>query len=334
MYLLDDPLSAVDAHVGLHLFNECLGPKGQLGQRNATRILVTHQVHFLKEADWVVIMRDGKIEVQGTSSDIQNSGVDFSTLLSSLDEENEEIDLTMEQETSLGKRSRNESMSSAKSANEANHSVDDAADDKMHDLEDSSKGKVKGSLLMHYFNSAEKPVAFCVLIVLFLLAQALASGADYWVANWYVLSTSPSLQCNPFYLFIFTTNCRTQIEEQRTYYTQQSEHVAFAKIIVQTDSSNSSIGVSADDGESLPSTKTCAWIHGSILAALLVIALIRCVEHFHKFETPVNTVIPFSDHFHSFDCAWPPPKSFMTACSRASFPRRCDFSTQIHRDAY
>jgi ATP-binding cassette, subfamily C (CFTR/MRP), member 4 len=58
IYLLDDPLSAVDAHVGRHLFDECIGNKGTLGLRKATRILVTHQVHFLKDADWIVILKD------------------------------------------------------------------------------------------------------------------------------------------------------------------------------------------------------------------------------------------------------------------------------------
>jgi ATP-binding cassette, subfamily C (CFTR/MRP), member 4 len=58
IYLLDDPLSAVDAHVGRHLFDECIGAKGTLGLQKATRILVTHQVHFLKDADWIVILKD------------------------------------------------------------------------------------------------------------------------------------------------------------------------------------------------------------------------------------------------------------------------------------
>lgn len=58
IYLLDDPLSAVDSHVGKHLFNECIGPGGRLARRHATRVLVTHQVHFLKDADWVIVMKD------------------------------------------------------------------------------------------------------------------------------------------------------------------------------------------------------------------------------------------------------------------------------------
>lgn len=58
VYLLDDPLSAVDPHVSKHLFNECIGPKGRLAKMNATRILVTHQVHFLRDADWLVVLRN------------------------------------------------------------------------------------------------------------------------------------------------------------------------------------------------------------------------------------------------------------------------------------
>lgn len=58
IYLIDDPLSAVDAHVQSHLFNKCLGPNGFLAQQNATRILVTHQLHYLKEADWIVVLRE------------------------------------------------------------------------------------------------------------------------------------------------------------------------------------------------------------------------------------------------------------------------------------
>lgn len=58
VYLLDDPLSAVDAHVGRHLFDEVVGPKSYLAEQKATRVLITHQVHFLKEADWIVMIED------------------------------------------------------------------------------------------------------------------------------------------------------------------------------------------------------------------------------------------------------------------------------------
>lgn len=81
IYLLDDPLSAVDAHVGKHLFDEVIGPKGCLASYNVTRLLVTHQVHFLKEADLILIMERGKIVRQGTYAELANSNLDFAKLL-------------------------------------------------------------------------------------------------------------------------------------------------------------------------------------------------------------------------------------------------------------
>ena len=59
--LLDDPLSAVDTHVGSHLFQNCIC--GFLQDR--TRILATHQMQYLPEADWVVVMEAGRISHQG-----------------------------------------------------------------------------------------------------------------------------------------------------------------------------------------------------------------------------------------------------------------------------
>ncbi|KAF8963069.1 hypothetical protein BGZ46_001047, partial [Entomortierella lignicola] len=64
IYLLDDPLSAVDAHVDKHLWRHLIGPKGLL--KDKTRILVTHGIHHLKEVDKVVMIRDGKINSQGS----------------------------------------------------------------------------------------------------------------------------------------------------------------------------------------------------------------------------------------------------------------------------
>lgn len=59
IYLLDDPLSAVDTRVGKHLFQECI--KKYLDGK--TRILVTHQLQFLKEADLIIIMDEVSIKL-------------------------------------------------------------------------------------------------------------------------------------------------------------------------------------------------------------------------------------------------------------------------------
>ena len=57
IYLLDDPLSAVDAAVGKNLFNRCI--KGFLANR--IRILVSHQLQFLKQTDCVFVLENGTV---------------------------------------------------------------------------------------------------------------------------------------------------------------------------------------------------------------------------------------------------------------------------------
>ncbi|XP_061228390.1 ATP-binding cassette sub-family C member 2 isoform X2 [Neopsephotus bourkii] len=64
IYVLDDPLSAVDAHVGKYLFEHVLGPKGLL--QNKTRILVTHSISFLPQVDNIVVMVAGAVSEQGS----------------------------------------------------------------------------------------------------------------------------------------------------------------------------------------------------------------------------------------------------------------------------
>lgn len=61
--LLDDPLSAVDAHVGKRILNSCLlnGPLS-----NRTRILSTHALHVLPFVDYIYVLDGGSIAEQGT----------------------------------------------------------------------------------------------------------------------------------------------------------------------------------------------------------------------------------------------------------------------------
>ncbi|VDL69418.1 unnamed protein product [Nippostrongylus brasiliensis] len=72
VYLMDDPMSAVDSHVGAQLFSSVIGPEGML--RNKTRILITNELAFLNQSDFIYIMNDGKIEHRGTYKELMQSG--------------------------------------------------------------------------------------------------------------------------------------------------------------------------------------------------------------------------------------------------------------------
>ncbi|XP_072527070.1 ATP-binding cassette sub-family C member 12 [Salminus brasiliensis] len=62
IFLLDDPLSAVDAHVGKHIFEECI--KKELKGKSV--ILVTHQLQYLEFCDEVLLLENGEIKEAGT----------------------------------------------------------------------------------------------------------------------------------------------------------------------------------------------------------------------------------------------------------------------------
>ncbi|KAK2963510.1 Multidrug resistance-associated protein [Blattamonas nauphoetae] len=73
IYILDDPLSAVDAHVGRYLMDNCIC--GVL--KGKTVILMTNQLQFLDRADKILVLDNGRITAQGTYAEIREQGVNF-----------------------------------------------------------------------------------------------------------------------------------------------------------------------------------------------------------------------------------------------------------------
>mmetsp|Transcript_37767 Transcript_37767/g.45946 ORF Transcript_37767/g.45946 Transcript_37767/m.45946 type:complete len:191 (-) Transcript_37767:2105-2677(-) len=65
---MDDPISALDAHVRKAIFDQVF-----VGlMKGKTRILVTHAIDFINQADHVIIMKDGKVEAQGSYKELES----------------------------------------------------------------------------------------------------------------------------------------------------------------------------------------------------------------------------------------------------------------------
>ncbi|KAJ3266425.1 hypothetical protein HDU77_001036 [Chytriomyces hyalinus] len=89
IYLLDDTLSAVDAHVGRHIFDHVIGPNGLLAKK--ARVFVTHGIHMLPETDYVLQMHNGEIAEFGTYQDLMSQGANkFSQLMKEYGKRKEE----------------------------------------------------------------------------------------------------------------------------------------------------------------------------------------------------------------------------------------------------
>uniref|UniRef100_A0A672VBZ6 ABC-type glutathione-S-conjugate transporter n=1 Tax=Strigops habroptila TaxID=2489341 RepID=A0A672VBZ6_STRHB len=81
VYLLDDPLSAVDAHVGQHIFEHVLGPNGLL--KDKTCVLVTHTINILPQVDNIVFLVDGTISEIGSYQELLQRNGAFAEFLHS-----------------------------------------------------------------------------------------------------------------------------------------------------------------------------------------------------------------------------------------------------------
>ncbi|KAF4025940.1 hypothetical protein G4228_017948 [Cervus hanglu yarkandensis] len=85
IYLLDDPLSAVDVHVANQLFEKVIGSSGML--RNKTRILVTHNLTLLPQMDLIVVMERGRVAQMGTYQELLSETKTLTNLLQAFSEQ-------------------------------------------------------------------------------------------------------------------------------------------------------------------------------------------------------------------------------------------------------
>ncbi|CAO1628044.1 unnamed protein product [Parajaminaea phylloscopi] len=95
IYLLDDPLAAVDAHVGAHIFKHVIGPEGML--KSKARIITTNMVFFLPEVDQIVSFRRGILMPErGTYDEVLARKGELHALITGLGKQS---DRRMEQQT-------------------------------------------------------------------------------------------------------------------------------------------------------------------------------------------------------------------------------------------
>ncbi|XP_038042652.2 ATP-binding cassette sub-family C member 6 isoform X1 [Anas platyrhynchos] len=197
IYLLDDPLSAVDAHVGQHIFEHVLGPNGLL--KNKTRVLVTHTISILHQVDNIVVLVDGMISEIGSYQELLQRNGAFAEFLHSHSTAEEKacsgfpaIGDTSSTVTSRNCPSQEKFFSdnSVKSATgrettHASQNTTAAAATKgvLTTGEKARHGRVNTSIYAAYLKATGIPL--CVYIVLlFMCQQALSFFRGYWLSMW------------------------------------------------------------------------------------------------------------------------------------------------------
>ncbi|KAJ3043701.1 hypothetical protein HDV00_004474 [Rhizophlyctis rosea] len=177
--LLDDPLSAVDAHVGRYLFEECI--TGSLNGK--TRILVTHQLHFLPRVDWVLVMKDGEVAESGTYAELMGNDGEFAALMrgggGSVAEKEKEADAA---EGDVAGIVTTEAAAATKAAAPAGRGVS-APGKALMTTEERATGSVKAGVWWAYAKAAGSTF-YLGLFLSLLLLQITRVGNDYWLVVW------------------------------------------------------------------------------------------------------------------------------------------------------
>ncbi|ELW62271.1 Putative ATP-binding cassette sub-family C member 13 [Tupaia chinensis] len=90
IYLLDDPLAAVDVHVGKQLFEKVIGSSGLL--KNKTRVLVTHNLTVLPQTDLIVVMESGRAAQVGTYQELLSKTENLTNLFQVFSDQEKALD--------------------------------------------------------------------------------------------------------------------------------------------------------------------------------------------------------------------------------------------------
>ncbi|CAI5456632.1 unnamed protein product [Caenorhabditis angaria] len=205
VYLLDDPLSAVDAHVGKHLFENVIGPHGMLA--NTTRILVTNCTSYLQQSDKIIIMKDGAITHFDTFENLSadenarhylrevNEQEEKERLRKSRDSRDEsESEKELSEEDDDDSKSLISRVSSRRSAKSRTKPT--KAPNVLITKEEAASGKVKASVYMLYFKSMGIFKYVLPYLIAVVLNMALAMGRSLWLTAWSDENIDPNLAAN------------------------------------------------------------------------------------------------------------------------------------------
>ncbi|XP_071557592.1 ATP-binding cassette subfamily C member 4-like isoform X2 [Temnothorax nylanderi] len=183
LYLLDDPLSAVDSRVARHLYRKCITEY----LHSKTRILVTHQLQFLKRADHIVVLDRGFVKMQGIYNELVQSNEDFIRMLDNLSHEVQKNEQNMRRTLEMSTRQmsitrRDSELSTASSIHSDIGDSDYAGNSP--EAEIMARGRMSGKVYKEYFHHGGNYFTLFILLLLFVISQVATTGNDYWLAYW------------------------------------------------------------------------------------------------------------------------------------------------------
>lgn len=181
IYLLDDPLSAVDPRVGKLVFNECI--KEHLTGK--LRVLVTHQLQYLAQADHIIVLnRNGEIWAQGTYEELQNNKeINLTKLI------NEDYLKSTSPDAFVSEESETKSKKTMTTVPKADKPEQTAPVLASSPVKQRTQSGVDFDVFLQYFRLGGSQVTLIFLLFAFIFSQYLSNQMDYWLASWKDVAT-------------------------------------------------------------------------------------------------------------------------------------------------
>ncbi|XP_020512546.2 ATP-binding cassette sub-family C member 12 isoform X1 [Labrus bergylta] len=196
IFLLDDPLSAVDAHVGKHIFEECI----KKALRGKSIILATHQLQYLEFCDDILVLEDGEVLEAGDHQALVKVDGRYAQLISNYqieeskthtdDEDVSDQDGAQLKEMEMRDRADSGivNLDSASLSYENDYaSIADqisSAGDQLVSEESSSKGAVSWRVYHEYCKAAGGYIATLVAVMNIVLLIGSTAFSNWWLSYW------------------------------------------------------------------------------------------------------------------------------------------------------
>ncbi|KAF1914976.1 P-loop containing nucleoside triphosphate hydrolase protein [Ampelomyces quisqualis] len=171
--LMDDPLSAVDAHVGRHIMDNVIC--GLL--KNKCRILATHQLHVLDRCDRIIWVEEGRVQAVDTFEALMSQNEGFQQLMKSTkkEEEREDEEVDVEEVAAEVTDGKKEAKKTAKRQKKAVA---------LMQVEDRATKSVSWGVWIAYIKAGGGIWVGPLVFILLVLSQGANIVTSLWLSYW------------------------------------------------------------------------------------------------------------------------------------------------------
>uniref|UniRef100_A0A8K9WUA4 ATP-binding cassette, sub-family C (CFTR/MRP), member 12 n=1 Tax=Oncorhynchus mykiss TaxID=8022 RepID=A0A8K9WUA4_ONCMY len=177
--LLDDPLSAVDAHVGKHIFEECI--KKTL--KGKSIILVTHQLQYLEFCDEILVLESGKIKEAGTHKALMKAKGRYAQMINNFQMQvRSPVIHLVSEPIDTGKISRYPSLPLVSEPIDTGKISQ--SKDQLVTQEGSQEGSVAWRTYHQYCKAAGGYILLSLIIIIFICLVGTTAFSNWWLSYW------------------------------------------------------------------------------------------------------------------------------------------------------